>query len=1092
MTSQKTLIPATLALLLLATMHDAGRAQDPTAPIAAAILRSPALSPDGRTLAFVHDGDIWSVPAGGGTARRLTITEDNDGDPQFSPDGKWLAFRSRRHGSDSIYVMDAEGGPARRLTFGDYSDQPHCWLPDSSGIIFSSYRREGGRDLWIVRATGGEPWPITGGGFGSHEAGASISPDGKCIAYVNRNADPQRRRGYYGTASSEIWLCDFDGVTTSKHRKITDNRSHDTSPVFISNSELLYVTYQDGKSRSHRVGRLAAITVEGTPVSGWGGDTRLDPREITVGGGKLAFSTGNYGGWQLHVGELGKRAPTEIKAPAIKLASDVRRADVRVTSLAEASEFALSPDGKKIAFIAGGDVFVMAAEEGSVPRQITDTPEREMSVNWHPDSKQLVYTTGHNVPNLQLMVHDLTTSESKLWQGQGEFNTHGQFVGDGARIAYLRDENSIRIDSVADSKVRSQSKGDYHGAMLRGGTVAEFSPDARWFVQTQSNELYNATVVLNRVDESSIGADIRVSHLFGDSRGPRFSADGKRVVFANNQEGDYDIWVVDLTPEAPEFKEDKLDNLLKKEEPKKDEPKADETKPEGDTEPKSETPRTRPARKIPETKVQLEGLKDRARRITSLTGNESSPVALSDGKTYCFIADVEGQSNVWKLVLDPDKGPDLKQLTQSRSRKSSLTLSADERNLWWLDAGVISSMPVAGGKQTSFGFRMEQRRDRALLRTTAAREAFFVMGRYFYDDKHHGIDWAAMCKRYEGALNSVRTGDEFDALMDELLGELNSSHQGFTGWDDRSDGVTEATGRLNLLFDEAEQAKGRLLITEVVKGGACDLPEGKPEVGEYLTAINGRNIDATATMAELLLGTAGTKTALELRKEDGSRRTIHVKPGTGGAEGGLWYRRWVEWQRALVSMLSNGKLGYVHIAAMDERSLREFKHELGDEMLGKQGVVIDVRFNGGGSTAVDVLEILIKRPWLIRQYGKLEEVSENVYRSIALEKPSILMINESSFSNAEILAEGFRRLKIGQIVGVDTAGGVIGTGSFTLVDGSRMRLPSTGAFTVDGENLENNGRKPDHYLENHPDELDQGIDRQTEHTVKTLLEQLKK
>jgi tricorn protease len=240
--------------------------------------------------------------------------------------------------------------------------------------------------------------------------------------------------------------------------------------------------------------------------------------------------------------------------------------------------------------------------------------------------------------------------------------------------------------------------------------------------------------------------------------------------------------------------------------------------------------------------------------------------------------------------------------------------------------------------------------------------------------------------------------------------------------------------------------------------------------------------------------TNGKKTLLHLGGDPSfeSSSPVAVKPISRGAEGQLWYQRWVEHQRELVDTYSKGRLGYVHIRAMNDSSLRDFKHHLGNNMLGKEGVVIDVRFNGGGRTAVDVLEILIKRPWLKRQYGDLPDISENIYRSIALEKPSILMINESSFSNAEIMAEGFRRLNIGKIVGVDTAGGVIGTGSYRLIDGSRMRLPSTGAYTVDGENLENNGRKPDIFIENNPEELDQGIDRQTERAVKELLAQLDK
>jgi Tol biopolymer transport system component/C-terminal processing protease CtpA/Prc len=1017
------------------------------------------------------------VNSNGGTARRLTITPGNDGDPKFSPDGKWLAFRSRRTGSDCIYIMPAEGGEARRITWGDSSDQPCCWLPDSSGIIFSSYRRLGSRDLWVVRAEGGEPWPITGGGYGIHEYEASISADGLHIAYVNKGSDPMRRRGYFGTSNSEVWVCDFDGTATSNHRRLTQSRSHNASPVFISNSELLLVTYENGRTGSDRIGRIVGMGIDGKPVQGWGTGARLDAGEIAVGGGKLAFSTGNYGGWQLHVGELTKRAVQKISMPEIKMGTDRRDAGVRVLTQTSADEFAVSPDGKKIAFIAGGDVFVMPADEDAVPAQVTDTLSEEKGLVWAPNSTHLIFGDALDGAILGADVSNLAAGTTLHARNKGQIISNLRMDPFGRVWGVVNEERLVIVKQNqgwggmdGPDVAPPGFEGKFFGWGLgRGGY--EFSPDGRWVVFTQPNPLYNSSVV---VGDTHTGEITPISFLFHSATSAAFSADGKRVVFANNQEEDYDIWMIDLEPKAPEFKEDKLDNLFKKNESKDDKAKSE--------------------KKTPQTNIVFDGIRDRCRRITTLNGSESSPVALSDGKTYCFIANVEGQSNIWKLTIDPDKGPDLKQITQSRSSKADLTLSADEKTLWWRDSGTITSMPVSGGKTNSYRFRVELRRDAGELRRAAFDEARWVMGRYYYDRKHHGIDWQAMCDRYKPALESVSTGDEYSALMNELLGELNSSHQGYYGFDDRSDGLTESVGYLGVLFDSAELAQGRYKVVEVVNDGPLDLPEGVPAVPFYVTGLNSKPIAKGSNLSQLLMETNGKKTLVHLGGDPNfeSSSPVAVKPISRGAEGQLWYQRWVEHQRELVDTYSKGRLGYVHIRAMNDSSLRDFKHHLGNNMLGKEGVVIDVRFNGGGRTAVDVLEILIKRPWLKRQYGDLPDVSENIYRSIALEKPSILMINESSFSNAEIMAEGFRRLNIGKIVGVDTAGGVIGTGSYSLIDGSRMRLPSTGAYTVDGENLENNGRKPDIFIENNPEELDQGIDRQTERAVKELLAQLDK
>jgi len=1083
----KKLLAASAALLLVSVHSPAPSAQPTTRtepelpPVAEKILRQPALSPDGKTLAFVYDGDIWSVPSGGGDARRLTITVDNDGDPVFSPDGKQLAFRSRRYGSDDVFVMPAQGGPATRLTFSDASEQPCCWLPDSSGIIFMASLRDAARDLWVVRTDATEPWPITGGGFGTHEAWATISPSGKQLAYIDRASDPMRTRGYAGTANGDLWLCDFDGTSTSNHRQLTSNRSHDSWPVFADADTIVYSTCAAGAKTSSRAARLAAVNLKGEEVKGWGGEANLDPREISINGGKIAFSTGNYGGWRLHVGEFGKRPPTRVSMPDIRINSDVRSGDIKSTRLSAASEFQVSPDGKKIAFVSGGDLFVMPTEEGGVPRQLTDTPAREKDVQWKSDSRTLVFTR-HN----QLEFFDLVENRQQVMNRVPPLAvaSRPQYLS-GNRLLCIADEKTIQD---WDENPTTRIEGYFHGANLGSGKAFEISPDGKWILYSQPNDIYDWQLW---VAHTETGEKRELSRLFGSCHSFSFTRDGKHVVFANDEVDDnYDIWVIDLEKPPVEFKEDKLDKLFKKEE----KPNTTEKPAEGEEgeQPKPPQPKAPGTKKPPETRIDFDNIAARTRHVTSLEGNEFWPVCVDDGKTFYFVATVQGQSNLWKLVQDPDKGPDLKQITTSRSRKSDLRLSPDEKSLWFLDGGVITSMNLASSKTTTYSFSVEQRRDRRALRDAAFDEAVWVMGGYFYDAKHHGIDWASTSTRYRSALNATSTGDEFGSVMNEMLGELSSSHQGFGAQDERSDGFSESTGCLGVRFDPVALSRGQYLITEVLKGGPLDVPEA-PAAGIKLVGINGVALVTGATLSQALTGSIGRKTILHVNDKFtmDNAREFAVKPISRGQEFRLCYERWVEWQRAMVKELSGGRLGYVHIRGMDGPSLQEFIHQLGDDILGKEGVVIDVRFNGGGSTAVDVLEILIKKPWLIRQNRGLREVSENAYRSITLEKPSILMINQDSFSNAEILAEGFRRLKVGSIVGVDTAGGVIGTGSFTLIDGSSMRLPGTGAYAIDGENLEHNGRKPDIFIDNNINDLEKGIDRQTELTVKTLLGQLK-
>jgi tricorn protease len=1092
----KYLASALAAVLLLAAVVDNGfeaQTAEGLPPIAPYILNEPALSPDGQTLAFIYDGDIWTVPSDGGTARRLTVTVGDESHPVFSPDGQWIAFSSRRYGRGDIFVMPAEGGPARRLTFSDAWDYPSAWLPDSSGIIFHSFRREAGRDLWVVRMEGGEPWPITGGGFRQHELDPAISPDGTLIAYLDGGGNTHRRRSYNGTASSDIWICDFDGVTTSNHRRLTNGRSHQASPVFISNEEILYVTHANPDGSSDQRSRIAGIRTDGTPMEGWEDGPRLDPKQITVNGGRIAFSTGNYGGWKLHVGDLGSQPPAEITMPPIRINTDVRTASQRVDTLNQATEYAVSPDGRKIAFISGGDVFVMAAQDGSVPLRVTNSLTMMSGVTWANDSTRLIWvsTLEGNLYSSDLSTLDVGGVQVERPELEVEGSLAWPMVDPFGRVFAVVNESEIReVWRVGDESENAPEsvpiQGHFHMTSVGSAGHNEYSitSDGRWLLLRQPNELYNNVVVLA---DTTTGELHQISFLFQTTLTARFSHDEKHVLFSNNEAGSHNIYKIDLVPDEKTFGEDKIEELFRSTErrrPERNNNEADENN-EGDEE---ESVNDRP-----EVRIEFRGIRNRVERITTLSGNELWPVGLRDGKSVAFIGHAQGQANVWRLTMDPDSGPDLRQLTQSRTSKTHLTLSPDGRTLWWLDNGRITSMPaMSTGRTTHYTFSIRQVRDAEALRNAAFEEAVTVMGRYFYDESHHGLDWYGMAERYRPALESVRNESEYGAIMNDLLGELNSSHQGYTVNDSRSDGYSDRQGWLGVLFDPLELSRGRYLITEVLDNGPLDHPEDRPEPGTWLVGINGYEFTQSENLGRLLLETVGRKTVLHLNDvpEYEGAWELPVAPITRGAENSLWYERWVEQQRRMVDELSDGRLGYVHVPAMNAAAVREFRHHLGNAMLGKEGVVIDVRFNGGGSTAVDLLEILVKRPWLKRQAGALERISENILRSVAVERPSVLMINQQSFSNAEIMAEGFRELGIGPIIGIETAGGVIGTTSYSLMDGSRMRLPRIGAFALDGENLELVGRRPDIKVENHIEELDQGIDRQTRAAVQALLAQL--
>lgn len=1118
---------------------------------AAHILRQPCISPDGETLVFIFDGDIWRVNGTGGTARRLTVTEGNEWSPVISPDNQWIAFRSERYGSYDLYVMPIEGGQATRISYADETDIPCCWLPDGSGLIFASARLNHAYDLWIAPIdlsaldpngaeesdAAREPWPITAGGFRNSEFDASISPDGKTIAYTRGGGyTSYRRRGYTGASTNQIWLCDFDGVTTSNHRAARATRSNNCFPRFVTNDRLVYVSFdanitQEASTEelgySARTGRLAMLGVKNPSVVVEVGkrlpnDDVRDPSMSAPEAGVMVFGTGSYGGWHLYRADI---RSNEIKRLDIKIASGKRGQREQVSTLNAVAEYAPSPDGKLIAFTSGYDVFLTAPGSKAEPVRITETVGRELQLIWSPDGTKLIYAARRDDQH-GIYEFDLKTREEKLITPEGVVASHPGFVPGGDQEApvmtYIEDETRIVYLKAPEGGERVIAEGRYLFAAFDDSTAYSFSPKGRWIAHTGQNDLGDAIVL---VTELATGEEHQVSRLFQNAYAPRFSSDGTHLAYLANQEGSYDVYLVELEAQDRKFAEDELDELLRKvgEEPAKPEAKKPETpqdkpaeappegdKPEGDdapeADPKEEDPKPADADKqeeeaapAPEVEpIDFERIQDRTRRISTMGGNESDPQVLAKGEQVFFIAnDAANKPNIFQLKLEQGAGPSLNQFSRSTSGVSNMKLSADGKWLWFKEGGKVVRTPISKFAPLATGFTALRSTLEAELRLESFNECAEVVRRYYYDTQWHGLPLEQVVSRYRTAIEGTWSPDEWGSLMNEFLGELNSSHQGFTARDTRSDGGRQSSAGIGLEFDPISLSKGEYIVSKVLARGPCDHPEVAISVGDKLLSANGVALDGNTPLSRILLFRAGKRVVLEVQSaaldgEEAQTRSVAIRAISPSAQRELYYGIWVDEMRAMVHELSGGRLGYAHVRAMNGESLNEFKHELGDDMESREAVLIDVRFNGGGSTAVDLLEILIKRPWL-KRYPRgtgPSGISENIYRSIALEKPSLLLINEQSFSNAEIMAEGFRRLQIGSIVGEETAGGVIGTSSFNLIDGSRMRMPFSGAFTVDGENLENNGRKPDMRVLNHPDELDAGVDAQIKAAVEQMLKEL--
>ena len=598
----------------------------------------------------------------------------------------------------------------------------------------------------------------------------------------------------------------------------------------------------------------------------------------------------------------------------------------------------------------------------------------------------------------------------------------------------------------------------------------DWSPDSKWLAFTMAGPTYETDIFVVSLD----GEIHNISQFAGWNYRPRFSSDGKIVYFSSSMHDRTETYKIELAHKPDEFIEAVIDSLFMDE-------------PEGEAEDKKEKDDEVDKDTI-EVVIDFERIDKRRTRAYDLNTSSEYPVLTPDGKKYIFIASILGKPEIWSVNTEDD--PDLKQLTHSGQSKSLLNVTDDSKAILYLEGGVVKRLEMADQKNTLLSFKATLDIDARELNRQKFDEAWQVLNTYFYDGSFHEADWAAARDKYRPAVDHIRTEPEFRNLVKEMMGELRASHLDIYSREPGPD-ANVTTGETGISIDYRQYDRtGNFVIDYVVPESPADLAGIK--AGQIIFAVNDQPLTRETNINRLMSGIIDHRLILNVSDRPGKKgEDVVLKPISGDALGSLAYNDWVEGRRHLVDSLSGGRLAYIHIPAMSGSRLEKFKEELVSIAESKDGLVIDVRNNGGGNIAVHLLGILVKTPYFLRNFRDFPVTSENKMRSDALEKPMTLLINNYSASNSEIFAEGFRKLKLGKIVGEPTAGAVIGTGSYTLIDGTRIRRPSWGAYTTEMEDTDLKRRDPDILVENLPDDFINGRDPQLVRAVEELMKELK-
>jgi tricorn protease len=1024
-------IAALLPLALLAQARAQGR--DPIR-----FARTPDISPDGQTIAFSYLGDIWVVPAGGGVARPVTMHEKHEFLPAFSPDGKQIAFSSNRHGRYDVFVVSVQGGRPTRLTFDSADEYVSGWTPDGKSVLFWSARGTEfppRPELYLVPVSGGEPRRVSA--FEGRDG--RFSPRGDLIAYV-RGPGSWYRRGYRGSSNDDIWISDQNG---NNNRQFTRFNGQDGSPCWSPDGRFLYYV-------SEYYGNPANIVRQEVLIGkGEGLAVKDAPQQLTFHkeeGVRQARLSGN-GEWLVYecgpdLWVVSAKGGTPRKLHIEAYADDKANPDVTRTYTSGASEFAVAPDEKHVALVVHGQIFLMPRGGGKATR-LTDGPSFNHDIAWAPDSNRLIFLSdrGGNEDVYLLQSDDpehSQLSKAHKFKVTQLTNTPEAEIGlnyspDGKRISYLRAGKLWTMNpdgSDAKTVVNQTMVIDY-----------EWSPDSKWLCYARRDGSFASELYIIPATGATVADPARnITRYATYNAGVTWSKTGGKLAFVSERRGTPSLFVLSLQkPPAPDTK--------------------------------------------PSDGIDWEDIHLRVRQPAPF------PVlggAISwDGNKVAFRA-VSNGDDLWVASSD---GKDLSRVSTGNLRPTQIQWSRLVPSILYFrdGSGSLRMATVgAGANLVPFQARLTVKRDEEFAEMLE--QSWRTINENFYDTNFHGANWNAVRDRYRPLVRHVALKEDLYALVSLMLGELNASHLGIMGPPVLPE---ETTADLGLLFDESYRGPG-LRIAEVVKSGPADRRGLNLKAGDVIWSIDYQDVTDKAPLARLLNDKVGQSVVLQVVSNPADpkapKRRVELQATSREEIRKLMYERWIANNARRVTEVSKGKLGYIHIPSMDDAGLDRFVRALYSDNFDKEGIVLDVRYNGGGFTHDKVLNYLGSKEhtFFLQRHGGSGPVMRAADRKWT--KPVVLLINNRSYSDAEIFPNAFRTLALGKLVGQQTAGMVIGRTETQLIDGSVFLVPRTGVYTLKGVNMEKEGVAPDVSVDVHPDQLARGVDVQLDRAVDVLLQ----
>lgn len=1053
-------------------------------------VRDARISPDGQKIAFSYKGDIYRVPFAGGDAVRLTSGEAYESAPVWSPDGTKIAFASDRNGGKDVFIMPAEGGAPKRLTFNSAAETPEAFSPDGKEVIFSAVIQDPASsalapmrsqsELYSVSAEGGKIRQI----LAVPAVSVVMRPDGSFLYEDVKGSEDKWRKHHTSSVTRDIWMHD---AKSGRFTNLTARPGEDRSPALSeSGNSYYFLSERDGGSFNVYSASLAPGASPRKLT-----DFKDHPvRFLSSGAGdRLAF---------VYNGELFTMQPGDKPAKLAVNLTDDNIEDVKNIPFSRVQGAVVSPDGKQLAFTSRGEVFVTSTEYPSI-KQITHTPAVESGLSWGADGRTLYYGSlrsgRSNIYKASIKRKDdpnfsnaTLIEETAVFPEDGVERGYPVISPDGKKMAYIEDRRILKIMDLASGAIKTLE--DKITNYRTGGYGVAWSPDSKWLTMEIMNPMHDPYGDIAIVNADS-GEFISLTNTGYFDQEPRFTEDGNAVVFASERYGmrnhaswgsEYDVMMVFLNKEAyDKFRLSEEDYALlkevedqqKKAAAKKDDPQKKGGKKDGkDKKGDAAKDASKDSKAI---KVEPEGIMDRIVRLTPNSSQLSDYVVSKDGTLY-YLSAFEGGYDLWKKDLR--KG-DVSLVKKLGGGGSGMQTDKDG-NIWLVGSAVKKFNPKSKevkNVSVSGKVKVDPVKEREVMLDYVANEA---RERFYLPEMP--VDWDMYVANYRRFLPHINNGYDFADMLSELLGELNVSHSGARYY---PDAAVDPTASLGLLFDMSGKGDD-VVIEEIVAGGPFDRATTKVRPGDILEAINGEKTAGSGDWETLLNNTARKKTLVSLRRPStGETWEEVVLPITTGAMNELLYRRWVKSREAAVDSLSGGRLGYLHLRSMSDDSFREIYSNLLGKYYGKEGIVIDTRWNGGGRLHEDI-EVLFSGEKYLTQEVHGRPTGEMPSRR--WNKPSVMVIGEANYSNAHGTPWVYKHKKLGKLVGMPVPGTMSSVNWITLQNPDMLfGVPVVAFRTAEGTVLENTQLEPDIKVANEPADVVKGRDAQLEAAVKSLL-----